>query len=156
MKKLFLVSCCLLFGLICKAQNDTCRLMFGGVGAVYFGTPVFNGPQKAPLLGYNVSANMCFLTPTTYHNLLFTGTNAIKMINGRYKSNFGEYLMLQKSLGNNDFLAGLGVEFFFPYKNGVTSFLYAEFNKNLTTANVYNFQFGIHTNYQKTFWKHKT
>ena len=159
-KQLIAILILILSGLtsIAQTQKDTTRLTTGVVLAVFGNTNIFDGNQKMFTPGYNISPNVCLVTSAgTYHNLMFGLMNSTaKMINGRVRNNFGQYVLVTKNFSNKDIGVGAGAELFFPQKSGLVNFVYADVSKNLTNSkSPFVLQVGVHMNYQKLLKKMK-
>ncbi len=161
MKKFILFLCFSLISVIVFSQTPVSKglqkVTMGGILAVSGNTPI-NTPIKPFTLGYEFFASTHFVTPKTYHNLLYGMKNSLKLINGyKPKEELGIYIALQKSLNSNTGYAGVGAERFLKITDKVTFFLFSEVGASLKSNSkpIPIFTLGTHFNLQPPVWKRK-
>jgi len=135
MKKLTIVFAILLIiANVASAQSDSTKFFQKITGGVILGTfaeASFHGDKMPFSLGYNLSPVITFVTPKTYHNILYGfGNNSLRSLNGYFlKKDWDVYFIYSGILHTGDNYLGVGIEKMIKFENkkaGVKFFLLTE------------------------------
>ncbi len=155
MKKLAFI---LLLPFFVNAQKSDSTKLFQkvSVGAVFatVASTTFSGPEAPFSIGHNLMANVCIVTPKTYHNILYGfGNNAIISLNGYFlPKNWDAYVVYSRTLNTGKDYLGAGIEKMIKVDN-VRFFLFTELGTNFKGTNLLSF--GLLVSLQNKIWKRK-
>jgi hypothetical protein len=156
MKKLVVIACIFLSARA-YAQNEGLPKLLGGAILAVSGATDFTNREKPFTLGYNFSPNILFVTPHTFHNVMYgMAGNTVQSVNGYFltpKRGTDAYIALRKSLASRSAYAGVGIEMLVNAE-GVSFFLFAEAGTNIS-PNQKIATLGVHMNIEALLWKKK-